>query len=162
MQTKRGFTLIELLMVVVLLGILSAVGVSQFIDFGSDARTAVTQKRLSELKKAIIGDPNLIANGQYLKPGFLAHLGQLPIDPNPGDPSDDLTDLVNQGSYPPYDPFNKTGWRGPYVQSSDPEWNQDAWGNPIRYNSGARTLTSCGEDGICGGAGSSDDITVSF
>ncbi|WP_296509200.1 type IV pilin protein [Rhodoferax sp.] len=40
---QTGFTLIELVMVIVILGILSAVAIPKFVDLRSDAQTAATQ-----------------------------------------------------------------------------------------------------------------------
>jgi len=42
-KVQAGFTLIELVMVIVILGILSAVAIPKFVDLRSDAQTAATQ-----------------------------------------------------------------------------------------------------------------------
>jgi len=147
---SRGFTLIEILMVILLVGIVSAVVVPQYISFKEDAKKTVTQNRLSELKVAIIGDSRLVSQGEFLKPGFEANVGSVPTS---------LNDLVAQGSYANYDPFSKRGWRGPYVSTAEPNWDKDAWGTNFSYSAATRTITSCGKDKTCG---NTDDIVVNF
>lgn len=146
----QGFTLIEVLMVIALLGIISAVAVSQFVNFGDDAKKQVTLARLNELRMAIIGDPNLVSAGQYTNPGFISQVGSVPVA---------LTDLTTQGAYTSYDPFLKKGWRGPYISTLEVNWNKDAWGIALVYNAGTRSIKSCGSNKVCGDA---DDITINF
>jgi prepilin-type N-terminal cleavage/methylation domain-containing protein len=147
---QQGYTLIEVMMTVTLVAILSAIGVSQYIDFSSEAKRAVTVDRLQQLKFAITGNPKLISQGRYTYPGFSADVGSLPGA---------LTDLTTQGAYPAYDPFTHRGWNGPYISDADSNWSKDGWGTAFVYNSGARTITSCGVDLTCGNA---DDVTLTF
>lgn len=50
---KRGFTLIELVMVILLLAILAAIAIPNFIDFRSDARNSATNGALGAFRAAI-------------------------------------------------------------------------------------------------------------
>lgn len=145
-----GFTIVELLMVILLVGIMSAVAIPQFVDFGAAARVTLTRDKLIAFKMAIVGDSRAIQNGQYMQPGFENHIGSLPVT---------LNDLRVQGAHPNYDPFTKRGWRGPYILTSDTQWNLDSWGTVIQYNAGTRVLTSCGPNLTCGNA---DDISLQF
>ena len=144
-------------MVLTVTAILATVGINSFVTFSEDAKKAVTQEKLNALKAAIIGDPRFVDAGKYLKLGYESQCGGLPSS---------LTDLITMPAAGTcstvYDPFLKTGWRGPYVNSSDPNWNLDGWGITIEYFSSgppARTLRSCGPDKTCGTA---DDISVTF
>lgn len=51
-RQQSGFTLIELIMVVVILGILSAVAIPRFADLGSEARTASLEGLAGALKSS--------------------------------------------------------------------------------------------------------------
>lgn len=145
-----GFTIIELLVVMVVVGILTVVGMPAAINFIDDARDQTTVSRLQTLVEAITGDPDMVANGRNTKPGFEADIGAVPTA---------IGDLAAQGAYTAYDPFTKLGWRGPYINSNNANWNRDGFGTLFVYSSGARTLTSCGRDGTCGNA---DDVQISF
>jgi prepilin-type N-terminal cleavage/methylation domain-containing protein len=53
MRSQNGFTLIEILMVVMLVSILAAVSIPQFIDFRVDAKDAAAQSALGSLRTAL-------------------------------------------------------------------------------------------------------------
>ncbi len=53
MLNKRGFTLVELVMVIVILGILSAIAIPTFFNLQDEARVAATKGALGGLRSGI-------------------------------------------------------------------------------------------------------------
>lgn len=152
-QNQKAFTLVEMLIVLVIVAIIGAVAIPQFIDMSTEAKTAVTQDRMQELKRAIVGDASVTAGGTYTFPGFAADLGRLPTA---------LSELVSQGAMASYDPLLRTGWRGPYIDTSAlANYAVDAWGTAFVYSSASRFIRSWGPNAT-NNAGAGDDITLSF
>jgi len=52
-KSKKGFTLIELVMVIVILGILSAIALPTFVNLQEDAKKSATKGALGGLRSAI-------------------------------------------------------------------------------------------------------------
>jgi prepilin-type N-terminal cleavage/methylation domain-containing protein len=157
LRAPRGFTLIEIILILILLGVLAAVAVPRYVDLAGAGRRNVTQERMNNSRRAIMGDPTSSVGGQFSYPGFRGDLNRLPSP---------LSQLTTQGALPAWDKFTRRGWNGPYVDA--PQLN-DGWGNPITIgdfdangvNGRTFTLRSAGPDGI---AGNADDIvlTVNF
>lgn len=154
---NTGFTLMELVMVIMLVGILAVVAVPNLIDFGSDARTAVTRDEMLTIKRAILGDSRVAVKGAIVFAGYEADMGALPSkledlvkNPGTGDTTQD------------YNPLKRSGWRGPYVDNSTvSDYSSDAWDTAYVYSSASRLIRSWGEDGA-DDTGGDDDIDLTF
>jgi len=157
LSTPRGFTLIEIILVLILLGIIAAIAVPRYVDLTGAGKRNVTQERMNNIRRAIMGDPTMVVGGRFSQAGFRGDLNQLP---NP------LSQLTTQGVLPAWDKFTRRGWNGPYIDAGQ---LIDGWRNPITIggfdangvNGRTFTLRSAGPDGI---AGNADDIvlTVNF
>jgi len=142
---SRGFTLIELIIIIVVLGILAAVAIPKMGDLASSSRVNATKSEMIMLKRAIIGNPQVVSGGRYVDVGFEGDVGRPPTS---------LIDLaVKPDSIAMFDKFTRLGWNGPYVDSASGDFLQDAWDQPYLYNPNARTITS---------TGGSETITISF
>lgn len=151
---NSGFSLIELVLVMILLGILGAVAIPNFIDLRDDARIAVTRDEMAALKRGITGDSRLASGGTLIFPGYEADVGKLPST---------LSDLVAKpAGVNSYDPLSRLGWRGPYVDPSPTsDYAKDAWTSSYIYDSSNRFIRSPGPNKI-DDKGSGDDVTLNF
>jgi prepilin-type N-terminal cleavage/methylation domain-containing protein len=151
---NAGFTMVELLMAIAVVGIISVVILPQYIDYRTDAKVAMARDKLLEIREALSGNSNLVANGKFMKRGFILDVGVVPGD---------LNALVSQGSYSSRNSFTGRGWNGAYLKgniTNDTNWKLDPWGNPIFWNAATRTLTICGPDLQCFAPHDADDIVV--
>ncbi len=139
LTSQHGFTLIELVIIIVILGILAAVAVPKFTGLTESSKFTATKQELRNLKLAIVGDPSVVAGGEFVSRGYEGDVGF---------PPSLLVDLVvKPDSVSSYNKLTRLGWNGPYIEGSDNSYLTDAWGNSYRYTSGSRTMISDG-DGI--------------
>ncbi len=140
-----GFTLTELVIVIVVLGILAVAVIPRFADLTDASKETATKEELNVLKRAIVGNPNVVAGGQLIERGFEGDVGLIP---------NQLLDLAKKpDSLSTYNKLSRLGWNGPYIDSSGGEYLTDAWGSSYVYQRPNRRIISTG-----GG----DSIIVTF
>src|SRR6267154_610700 len=131
----QAFTLIEIMVVVVILGILAATIIPQFIGTTHDAKVSAAKAHVAELESAL--------------ERFYVHMDRYPAV------EEGLKALVD----PPAGDTDKK-WRGPYIK----QLRDDPWGHPYQYRvPGTHHPTSFdiwsrGADGADGGEGENADI----
>ena len=129
---QAGFTLIELLVVMVILGLLAALVVPNYIRQGEKSRLQTTRAQVELLGTAL--------------DMFRLDVGRYPS-------SQEGLEALRQR------PSGLERWDGPYLKKELP---RDAWGNAFVYRSPGDNapyeLLSYGADGVAGGTGDGADI----
>lgn len=141
----HGFTIIELVMIIIVLGIVAAIVIPRMGDVSDSSRINATKSEMLMLKRAIVGNAPVLGGGRYIDVGFEGNIGHPPVS---------LMELgVKPDSLSPYDRFTRTGWNGPYVDTSEDNYLRDAWGAEYLYDAASRTITS---------VGGADTLRISF
>jgi len=130
-KNQKGFTLIELIIVVVIIGVLTAVAARKIGPLNQSARIEETKAEMNTLAMAICGNPELENNGIRIDFGYIGDIGAMP-------PNLDAL-YTNPGSY--------STWNGPYIKNSFEQiagdYKKDAWQADYAYTGGV-TITSTG------------------
>jgi general secretion pathway protein G len=133
-KSSAAFTLIEIMVVVVILGILAATIIPQFIGTTQDAKISAAKAQVAEMDSAL--------------ERFYVHMDRYPTA------EEGLAVLVTAPA------GDNQKWRGPYVK----QLRNDPWGNPYQYivpgthHTTSFDIWSRGADGADGGDGANADI----
>ncbi len=134
-RKSAGFTLVELLIVMVILGLLSALVGPRLFGHLASSKTKAARTQVELVGAAL--DMYRLDLGRY--PATEEGLSALSIKPS--------------------DEARSVNWRGPYLKK---KLDKDPWGNPYVYafpgQHGEYDLSSLGADGQAGGEGEDADI----
>ena len=168
---KKGFTLLEVLIILIILGFLGSIMSGIFLRDDNQRRFKETRQRMEEIKKSILGIPGrYYVEGNQQFAGYVADMASLPLTDGKGQ----IESQWEQGSQAAqsYSSVCRRliGWRGPYIERPEEGVLKDGWGNPFIFKDsntnpseiadGDMVIISYGADGLAGGSGFDEDITL--
>ncbi len=129
-STAYGVTLIEMLIVILILGLLVAVGYRTIDATNYESRFNKTNKQMTEIVKGFVGNPDLVSDGRRISFGYVGDMGQLPAG---------LSALITSDG---------PNWKGPYLPRQFVEdtisFKSDGWGNTFQYDQQSAYIRSTG------------------
>ncbi|MEM7270507.1 MAG: prepilin-type N-terminal cleavage/methylation domain-containing protein [Pseudomonadota bacterium] len=147
-HAQSGFSLLEVLVVTAILAGAAYVALDTVEHDSGQIRFETTERRLAEIRRAVVGEPGIYANGSPVVSGFVADLGRVPpclealVQQN-ADCDDDGVDDFTPPAYAVFDGVIAFGWRGPYLATSNSQFF-DTWGNTDGNANFAWDVTSTG------------------
>ena len=151
-------------MVILLLGIISAISIVSIGGNIDQSRFDATVAQMAAIRKALIGDQDIMENNVRTSFGFNGDVGRVPttteglsaIITNPGLATWAISAAARISG----------GWNGPYLSGglARSDYTKDAWGHNIVYDTvpTPHTLTSLGADNAANGSGFNQDIVVTL
>ena len=131
---QNGMTLLEILIVMVILGLIATLGITQVMTYLGNAKSDTAKLQIQELVTAV----RL----------FDVDVGRLPTS------DEGLQILINK-------PVGEDRWRGPYIEK--PSNLIDPWGRSYLYRvpggQAGFDISSYGADGQLGGDGENKDVS---
>lgn len=126
----NGVTLIEMLIVILILGLLIAVGYRTIDAVNYASRFNKTNKQMAEIVKGFVGNPDLVSDGRRISFGYVGDMGRLPVS---------LSALIKSDG---------PNWKGPYLPRQFVEdtisFKSDGWGDTFVYNQQSAYIRSTG------------------
>lgn len=131
-QNDNGFTLIEIIVCLAIFAALAGIIAPLWSQRVTVQREEETLDKLAMIKTAIVGDPQIVADGTRGSFGYLGDMGVLPSA---------IEDLYIKGTQPSFS-FDSNlkigaGWNGPYLDPEIIEYigslKEDAFGNDYDY-----------------------------
>ncbi|MCH2207568.1 MAG: type II secretion system GspH family protein [Lentisphaerales bacterium] len=161
---KKNFTLLEVLLVTVIMGLIASTAMIVMENSDDQQRFDETQRRMEQIKTAIVGPEYIIYDNQLVTFGYYKDLGKFPETESPTHSAIDyLMENID----------NDPDWNGPYLTSfdKDNEGNStiyDGWGNEFEISADQDnpeeiiTITSLGKNLTADGVGFDEDVSITI